>query len=203
MRTWLTLRTSRSRSRVVRASAPSARTCALITSTTLKRGGLRGSGGFGFLRARLGTTYGRSLGGAGLVSVDSSGTMLAPVPLVAVSSTQTLAMRALPYAAAAAVAPRRRQRRAPRRRPSAVAELAASSRDAPAGCADGTPAARSMSARIAPAERDATIGASRPSTAPIGAGVGEVGSSVSLPPLTAKPLTASAVGSTTQRVVPL
>src|SRR3954451_11703045 len=38
--------------------------------------------------------------------------------------------------------------------------------------------------------------------APIGAGVGEVGSSLSLPRLTAKPLTASAVGSTTQRVVP-
>ena len=38
--------------------------------------------------------------------------------------------------------------------------------------------------------------------APTGAGVGEVGSSVSLPPLTVKPLMASAVGSTTQSVVP-
>src|SRR3954447_11519461 len=141
MRTWLTLRTSRSTSTVVRASAPSARAWPLITSTTLKRGGLRGSGGVGLLRARLSTTYGRSLGGAGLVSVDSSGTMLAPVPLVAVSSTQTVAMRALPYAAAAAVAPRRRQRRAPRRRPPAVADLPASLRDAPPPCADGTPAA--------------------------------------------------------------
>jgi hypothetical protein len=38
--------------------------------------------------------------------------------------------------------------------------------------------------------------------APAGAAVGEVGSSVRLPPSTVKPLTWSAVGSTTQSVLP-
>src|SRR4051812_10555789 len=86
------LRTVLSRSTSARPSAPSRSVARVITSTTLKRGGLRGSGsGSGRGRGLRPTLIcSRALGF--FARVSASGTMLAPVPFVSVSRTQVLAM---------------------------------------------------------------------------------------------------------------
>jgi hypothetical protein len=85
-------RTPRSRSSVVRVSARSASVSRVTTSTTRKARGARGAGsGLGFggsLRTGKIDSDDRVAGASS--RPRSSGTTLAPVPLVAVSRTQVL-----------------------------------------------------------------------------------------------------------------
>src|SRR4051812_43028484 len=87
-----TLRTPRRTSTVARASASSASTSPVTTSTTLNRRGRFRSGAFAGFGARFGGTNGRAALPPGSDGGLSSGTMLAPVPFVPVSRTQTLAI---------------------------------------------------------------------------------------------------------------
>ena len=68
---------------------PSASTALVVTSTILKVRGKRGSGS-GSRRLRGGGTNNGSSRAAGFLTTLSRGTISAPVPLVPVSSTQTL-----------------------------------------------------------------------------------------------------------------